>query len=241
MSVRVKLYVGASILSPEGPRLVCELTQMGYVTRDIQGNEEQVSWQDVQPAREILEGKVDAIVEPLAATFAGLGKDAQQEALDKQEVVLTILTGYANGHATLARAGEPFTPFDPARGLSNAKKFAAMASMLAHEAAVDRRRLRAKEEGERLSGARLGAVSARAIANWHRDYTQDVNGGLLALVDGRRRRQYETFGSLDGEIKRVADLVASRMDGTLSILSIDELYRRTRLALNLDPPMKLVG
>ncbi|MCE1179880.1 MAG: hypothetical protein LWW86_12755 [Micrococcales bacterium] len=234
MSVRVPLYVGASILFPEGPRLVCELTQAGYVTRDVTGREEQVSWQDVQPAREILDGRVDAIAEPLASTFASLSLDGQQEALDRQEVVLTILTGYANGHAALARPGEPFTAFDPVNGLSNARKFAAMAQHLAHEADVDRRQRRALEEGRRAPGARLKAVSPRAIANWHRDYTQDINGGLLALIDGRRRRHYRTFDNLDAEIKRVADQVASRMDGTLSILSIDELYRRTRLALKAE-------
>jgi putative transposase len=70
-----------------------------------------VSWTDVQPARAIVDGRVDAVAESLMAVLSGLSDDALQESQDKQEVVLTMRTGFARGHPALARPGEPYSLF----------------------------------------------------------------------------------------------------------------------------------
>lgn len=209
MSARVDLWVGALVLFPEGPRTIVEVSPMGYATRDITGAITQVPWIEVQPARSIIAGRVDAVAESLTFVLSGLSESALQEALDKQEVILTLKTGYARGYAALARPGEPYTIFDPANRASDSRKCAAMAEILGREAAQDRRLQRAQEDGRNSARSRVGAVSARQLMNWLGDYNQDVNGGLLAMVDGRRVRRHTQFATLDPEVRRVADSVAS--------------------------------
>ena len=234
VSARVELYEGALILFPEGPRTVVAVTPMGYSTRDVMGRTAEVSWAEVQPARTIVSGRADAVAESLVSVLVGLSDAALQEALDKQEVVLTLKTGYARGHAALARPGEPFTMFDPARKVSDSRKCAAMTKILAAEAASDRRRQRDCEEGTSSARTRVGAVTARQLMNWLVNYNRDINGGLFAMVDKRRIRQHSNYAGLDPEVRRVADEVVARMDGTRSIRSVDELYRRTILALKTE-------
>lgn len=105
MNARVTLYEGANILFPEGPRIVVAVGPFGYTVRDVTGGVHEVSWTDVQPARAIVDGRVDAVAESLMAVLSGLSDDALQESLDKLEVVLTIRTGFARGHPALARPG----------------------------------------------------------------------------------------------------------------------------------------
>ena len=88
MNARVTLYEGANILFPEGPRIVVAVGPFGYTVRDVTGGVHEVSWTDVQPARAIVDGRVDAVAESLMAVLSGLSDDALQESLDKQEVVL---------------------------------------------------------------------------------------------------------------------------------------------------------
>ncbi|MGL5826482.1 MAG: hypothetical protein ACRCZD_06840 [Phycicoccus sp.] len=234
MSAHVVLYDGASILFPDGPRTVVALGPFGYTTRDVTGGTHEVSWTEVQPARAIVDGQVDAVAESLVAILSGLDDAALQEALDKQEVVLTLKTGYARGHAALARPGEPFTVFDPARKVSDTKKCEAMARSLAKEASLDRQRQRDQEAGKTTPRSRVGAVSQRQLMNWLSDYSQPINGGLLALVDKRRVRRHSSFAGLDPEVRRVADQVVARIDGTRSVRSVDELLRRTFLVLKAE-------
>ncbi|CCH74253.1 hypothetical protein BN11_4100002 [Nostocoides australiense Ben110] len=134
MNARVTLYEGATILFPEGPRVVVAVGPFGYTVRDVTGGVDEVSWTDVQPARAIVHGRVDAVAESLMAVLSGLSDDAVQESLDKLEVVLTIRTGFARGHPALARPGEPYSLFNPARKVSDSKKCEAMAKILAREA-----------------------------------------------------------------------------------------------------------
>ena len=229
-----ELFVGASILFPEGPRLVVGVQPLSYAVRDVTGAVSEVSWRDISLARSIGDGYVDAVCESAVAGWEGLNRDAKQQALDRLEVVLTILTGYARGHASLAREGEPFTPFDPATRGSLDERIHAMARQLAAEWSVDRRAAREREEGTGASGARLGPVAPRTLWGWVRAYQQDPNGGLYALVDGRRRRRHLAFDTLDPEIRRLADAQLRTLDGSRSVLGIDELYRRTMLALRAE-------
>ena len=115
MNARVTLYEGANILFPEGPRIVIAVGPFGYTVRDVTGGVHEVSWTDVEPARAIVDGRVDAVAESLMAVLSGLSDDALQESLDKLEVVLTMRTGFALGHPALARPGEPYSLFNPAR------------------------------------------------------------------------------------------------------------------------------
>ncbi len=233
MGRNVELFAGALVLFPQGPRMVVGVTPMGYVVQDTDGRRAEVDWRELEPARGIHGGRVDAVAASVTAMWAGLDDDAKQEALDRQEVVLTVTTGYARGHASLAREGEPFWPFDPREGHSSWFKMQQMAKRLEQEASLDRRRQRDMESGGRRVGSRLGPVTARTIRSWATMYSSPP-GGLLALVDGRRKRSFTAFESLDPEVKRVAEEQVGRQDGTRSVLSIDELYRRTVLALRVE-------
>ena len=98
MNARVTLYEGGNILFPEGPRIVVAVGPFGYTVRDVTGAVHEVSWTDVQPARAIVDGRVDAVAESLMAVLSGLSDDALQESLDELEVFLTMRTGFALGH-----------------------------------------------------------------------------------------------------------------------------------------------
>lgn len=50
-------------------------------------------------------------------------------------------------------------------------------------------------------------------------------------MDKRRQRRHNEYATLDPEVVRVAEEVTGRTDGTWSVRSVDELYRRTILAL----------
>lgn len=129
---------------------------MGYNHRDVAGRTRDVSWTDVQPARAIIAGHVDAVAESLVSVLAGLSDAALQEALDKREVALILRTGYARGHAALARPDEPSTAFDPANNFSDTRKCEVMAKILAHENSQDHRRQRDEEEGHASARTRVG-------------------------------------------------------------------------------------
>lgn len=234
MSARVELFIGALILFPEGPRTVVGISPIGYTTRDIAGTTTEVPWVDVAPARAVVSGHVDAVAESLMMVLSGLTDAALQESLDRQEIVLTLKTGFARGHRSLARKGEPFPAFDPANGASDTKKCATMAKVLEREAQQDRRRQRELEGGKASARSRVGAVSQRQLLNWLADYDRDINGGLLALVDKRRVRRHTMFASLDPEARRVAQEVVGHLDGTWSVRSVDELFRRTLLSLKAE-------
>lgn len=115
MAAVTELVEGASILFPEGPRVVVAVGPLSARLRDISGEVWDVSWAEIGEARGIHGAYVDAVAPSMSAMWEGLPAEAKDEALDRLEVVLTILTGYSRGHAALARPGEPFTDFDPAR------------------------------------------------------------------------------------------------------------------------------
>lgn len=229
MAAVTELVEGASILFPEGPRVVVAVGPLSARLRDISGEVWDVGWAEIGEARGIHGAYVDAVAPSMSAMWEGLPAEAKDEALDRLEVVLTILTGYSRGHAALARPGEPFTDFDPARRSTLRTRIRAMGRQLAREAMADRRRVRAEEQGERPVGARLGPVTDNTLRNWVNAYQRPFDGGLYALVDGRRRRQYSQFDSLPPLVREVADRQLLQLDGSRSVLSVDELFRRTCL------------
>ncbi|MBZ4498708.1 MULTISPECIES: hypothetical protein [Dermacoccus] len=232
--VRVDLVAGSSVLLPKGVRVVVSVNPTGVVVKDFSGDATTLLWADLQTARRVADGRVDAVALPVASLLAGLSKPARDAALDRLEVVQTILTGYANGHPALAREGEPFSAFDPKGGFSERARCLSMAALLESEAAINRRAQRAREDRERRPYESIGGTALRTIQAWVQAYNDPVNGGVLALIDGRSKKSHKDFASLDPELMRVADEVLSAMDGTQSLLEINELYRRTRLALNCE-------
>ncbi|MDN6527726.1 MAG: hypothetical protein L0K67_01360 [Brevibacterium sp.] len=207
------------------------MTPLTYVTRGIDGGIEEIDWREVESAREILEGRIEAVSYSVTAAWEGLSTAGKEQALDRQEVVLEILTGYARGHAALAREGEPFWPFNPKDQHSLRFRLAQMSKRLEQGYSVDRARHRENENSPARSKRRLGPSSPNTLRNWCTAYTRSVNGGVFALIDGRRNRQQSLYESLEPEIRRIADEQVSRLDGSTSDLNIDELYRRTILAL----------
>lgn len=216
MSVRVELTEGAAIMTAGGPAVVVGVAPMGYVVESPLGQRRTIRYSDLEPARVIGHSGVDAVVQSVRYLLEAVSEDARQQAYDREEVVLTLETGFARGHRALARPGEPFHPFDPAPGRSLAQKIEAMVKVLAEEDAVDRRARRAHEQGNSPLGSRLGSPTANAIREWHRRYYRGDPGGVFALVDRRRLRGYSHFPSLNPEIKRIAEEVVARLDGTAS-------------------------
>jgi len=72
-------------------------------------------------------------------------------------------------------------------------------------------------------------VTDNTLSNWVNAYQRPFDGGLYALVDGRRRRQYSQFDSLPPLVREIADRQLLQLDGSRSVLSVDELFRRTCL------------
>jgi putative transposase len=57
---------------------------------------------------------------------------------------------------------------------------------------------------------------------------------LFGLVDGRSRRKHRAFESLDPEVRRIAEEQVDTLDGSRSDLNLDELFRRTVLAVKAE-------
>lgn len=232
MSARVELREGAAIMTASGPAVVVGVAPMGYVVESPLGQTRTIRFSDLEPARAIGHGGVDAVVQSVRHLLEAVSEDARQEAYDREEVVLTLETGFARGHRALAREGEPFYPFDPALGRSLSQRIDAMVKRLAEEDAIDRRARRAEEEGRKALGSRLGAPTANTLRGWHHHYYRDDSGGVFALVDRRRLRGYAQFPSLDPELQRLAAEVVGRLDGTASKPRKKVIHRNVmRLAL----------
>jgi len=225
MGVRVELTEGAAIMTAAGPAVVVGVAPLGYVVESPLGDTRTIRYSDLEPARVISHTGVDAVVQSVRSLLESVSEDARQEAYDREEVVLTLETGFARGHRALARPGEPLHAFDPAAGRSVAQKIDAMVKVLAEEDAVDRRARRAAEDGRSPLGSRLGSPTANTIREWHRRYYRREPGGVFALVDGRRLRGYHQFPSLDPEIKRIVEEVVARLDGTTSKPRKKVIYR----------------
>lgn len=200
--VRVDLVAGSSVLLPKGVRVVVSVNPTGVVVKDFSGDATTLLWADLQTARRVADGRVDAVALPVASLLAGLSKPARDAALDRLEVVQTILTGYANGHPALAREGEPFSAFDPKGGFSERARCLSMAALLESEAAINRRAQRAREDRERRPYESIGGTALRTIQAWVQAYNDPVNGGVLALIDGRSKKSHKDFASLDPELNR---------------------------------------
>lgn len=234
MSVRVALHDGATIQGEDGrPLLVVGVRPLSVRVETIHGEVLDIRFEDLEVAVGMLDGRVDAVAGPFRHKFESVREAARQLALDREEIVLTVETGFARGHRALAREGEPFWPFDPADGISLARKLSAMVEQLAAEDDLDRQARRDREAGRSTRPGRIGSPTANAIRNWHRDYFGEP-GGLFELVDGRSRKGRSQFDSLDEEIKDVCKGVVGRFDGTESAKRQKDIYRQVLSKLSAD-------
>jgi len=226
-SATVRLEPGDRILTSRGISLVVGIERHGVRLRDVLGEESSVEYRllfDVQP---VVGGNAGVAHTSLRPWWDGLTKEAQQDALFKQEVVLEILTGYREGHAELTNPGEPYFPFGPGWGLSELKQFEAMATLVSFEKSVDRPTLRRVAEGEIATLS----VSPESIYNWVRAWRRD---GLRGLVDKRKTRGRKGFEVLDPRFLRVADEVFAEFDGGVSAVNLVEIERRIRVRLKAE-------
>lgn len=199
MSRRVRLEVGATILTNRGRVLVAALQPHGVMVSAGEGEEAYLSYSELE-ARDA--GSINAVHVSLYPWWDGLTKETQTESLWRQEVVLEILTGYRSGTALLPAEGEPFYPFGREMGVSEAKRRAAMAK-------------RIEGEGQPMSIATLH--------NWIRAWEAD---GLRGLVDGRRTKSVSDFEDLDPRFKTMVEQELSRFKGNLSAVTASENRRR---------------
>jgi transposase InsO family protein len=102
-----------------------------------------------------------------------------------------------------------------------------MAERLAHEELADRELQRRIRDGEIHSTG----ISPSTVRNWVRDWT---NGGLIDLIDGRHLRPFSSWDLIDTRYREAAKNVIDSLVGDRSTVSLNELDRRTRVALRAD-------
>lgn len=225
MSARVALHEGATILGQEGPLVVVGVRPLSIRVQTIHGDVDDVRLEDLEVATGVFNGRVDAVVGPFRHRLEGVSESARQVALDREEIVLTVETGFARGHQALAREGEPFWPFDPQDGVSLRQKLAAMVKHLQAEDDLDRQAHRDREAGRSTRPSRIGTPTENTVRAWHRAYFGDP-GGLFALIDGRSRQGRSQFETLDSDVKDVCQEVVKRFDGTESAKRQKDIFRQ---------------
>lgn len=90
MSVSTALFKGASVLTPSGPKVVVGISPLSVTLRGVDQRMEDVDWWEIEGARQIFDGRVDAVTYSVSAEWEGLSSGAQEQALDRQEIVLEI-------------------------------------------------------------------------------------------------------------------------------------------------------
>lgn len=221
---RTLLTVGARVLTEHGTAVVEAVQSTGVKFRDSFGQVEHVGWPDLIMVREIHDGQVAVLAEPLRPLWDALDDNTRSATLDRVEIVQEILTGYRDGHPALARPGEPRPPFGPGFGVSESRRCEAMADMLARERQDDRALQRRIRDGEIQSDA----PNPSTVRNWVRAWR---TGGLRALIDGRSVRKSKSWDLIDSRYRAVAEDVFNSLDGDSSTVSLGELDRRIRVQL----------
>lgn len=135
---RTVVEVGGRLLTESGTALVIAVSAAGVDLRTSFGEVVHVDWPELSEARVVANGDVTPVRPTLRPFWDGLSTATRRATLDKLEVVQEVLTGYRDGHAELARQGEPRPPFGEGFGASEAARCRAMAIALQHESAGDR-------------------------------------------------------------------------------------------------------
>jgi putative transposase len=220
---RVRLEVGHQVLVPSGLGLVTRVFRMGYSIKDRRDDETEVPWTDLVETSNIgAPGRAAHI--SLKPMLESVSTEAAQEMEDWLEVVNTILTGYARGFAELALDGEPVYPYGPTFGVSRHQQFARMAAELNLERTANRELARRVRRGE----VKSATITASTVRN-------KVEGfelrGAVGLIDGRRVRRKDTFGTIDNDFRAAIDQVIETLDGDRSTIADREILRVARVAM----------
>lgn len=166
---RVVVEVGGRLLTDWGTGLVTAVSPAGVDLRTSFGESLHVDWPELAEVRVVADGDVAPIRPALRPYWDGLSEEARRVALDKLEIVQEVLTGFRDGHAELARAGEPRPPFGEGFGLSEAARCRAMAVTLEQEAAGDRALQRRIANGEITRSAPADSTIRNWVRAWKRD------------------------------------------------------------------------
>jgi putative transposase len=222
---RTTLSKDVRILTNIGTAVVVRAKSFGVELRDSIGDITFVAWADYTAAQTICDGKAMSLVGWLRPVWDVLSTKAKDETLRRLEVVQEVVTGYRDGHRELARAGEPRAPFGPGFGVSISKRCEVMALLLGEEGQHDRAKQRRILEGELKSAGN----NPSTIRNWVKNWRED---GLVGLIDKRSIRQSKGWDLIDVRFRRRARVEIDRLDGDISTVSKDEIYRRTLKSLH---------
>jgi len=206
-----------------GPAVVVEVRRHEVTLKDAVGQDHLVRWDRLAVAG-IGDHGLDAVHVSLQPWWSGLDPATRAEAVTRLEVVLEVLTGFADGHPLMARPGEPFAPFGEGYGVSLTRRIEAMARQLTVERRADRQVVRRVLAGE-LTGEPVSASTVRVwVKAWQRE-------GLRGLVDRRRTKGKQGFEAIDPRLVAVADEELAIFDGNHSAVSLVEIERRILVRL----------
>lgn len=200
MNSRISLEAGATILSNRGRMIVTALQPHGVM---VSAGGEEVSYLSYTDL-DLCEPSDDLQVvrhRSLLPWWDGLDQATRAEALERQAVVLELLTGFRSGIAALAEPGEPFHPFGDPEVSQRAKREAMSL---------------------RLESSSVPA-SSMTLHNWIRSWESE---GLRGLVDGRRsKRAPSDFSRLDPRFRAMVEQEIATFTGTRSSVNASELRR----------------
>lgn len=201
MKGRVELRVGSVILTNRGRLVIMSLQPNGFEVSSGGGQLEYL------PLPELLESRpretgFDGFHMSLYPWWDQLTDEAREEAVQRLDAVMEITTGHRSGNPELAVEGEPFVPFGPDHGASERERCQAMA---------------------RRWAAVRKPVTPQTLYNWIRAWEAH---GLRGLVDGRKTKVVQDWGSLDERVREIADQMYREFDGSRSDVAMSEIRRR---------------
>ncbi|MFC7495514.1 MULTISPECIES: hypothetical protein [unclassified Nocardioides] len=209
---------------PTGMGVVTRIQRDGYSIDAANGAIQDVAWTDLVPFASLHPDGERAIQRQLSPWWEMLPEAARQEALDRLEVVMEIMTGFRDGLVELAREGEPFAPYGEWYGASLHQRCLSMVNELNREREADRAHQRRIVNGE-LKGR---PASLSGVKRWIASYERT---GLLGLVDGRKSRRAMGFEVLDPDFRAAILEIVETFDGDRSAVNNKEILRRARVAM----------
>lgn len=209
---------------PTGMGVVTRIQRDGYSIDAANGAIQDVAWTDLVPFASLHPDGERAIQRQLSPWWELLPEAARQEALDRLEVVMEIMTGFRDGLVELAREGEPFAPYGEWYGASLHQRCLSMVNELNREREADRAHQRRIVNGE-LKGR---PASLSGVKRWIASYERT---GLLGLVDGRKSRRAMGFEVLDPDFRAAILEIVETFDGDRSAVNNKEILRRARVAM----------
>lgn len=223
-SARTSLIEDEPVLTAGGTAIVVHVSPSSVELRDCLGGVTHQPWTELPTIRNISNGQVQALAEPLRPLWDTLSDNARTVALMRLEVVQEVVTGFRDGHPELARDGEPHYPFGPMWDISESRRCDEMARLLTQEKRFDRVHMRRVRDGE----LRYSGTSPNTVRKWVRDWRE---AGLWALIDKRSTRECLHWERIDECFRAALIEEFDALDGTKSTVSQQEIIRRARVAL----------